>query len=151
MLPAPPPAPRTVAVPRLAVSAALVEVGLAADRTLEVPPDADVPGWWSGGARPGEPGPVVVVGHVDSRTGPGVFARLSDLRPGDLVALGLEDGGTASYSVTEVRAVPKAGFPTLEVFGAEPGDVLRLITCGGAFDRASRSYAENVVVTAVRR
>lgn len=142
--------PVAVAVDAIGVTSGLVDLGLNPDRTLQVPDDPAVAGWYVGAARPGEPGPVVVVGHVDSRTGPGVFARLLELVPGDRIDLELADGAVASYEVTALRQVPKDAFPTEEVYGAVPGDELRLITCGGTFDRAQRSYRDNVVVSAVR-
>lgn len=145
--PAPPVA---VAVPALGVTSALAELGLNPDRSLQVPADPQLAGWYTGASRPGEPGPVVVVGHVDSYRGPGVFARLRELQPGDRVELQSADGGLAAYAVTAVRQVPKDAFPTQEVYGAVEGDELRLITCGGEFDRAARSYRDNVVVSAVR-
>lgn len=142
--------PVAVSVDAIGVTSGLVDLGLNPDRTLQVPEDPAVAGWYVGASRPGEPGPVVVVGHVDSRTGPGVFARLLELAPGDRVELELADGERAAYEVTRLRQVPKDVFPTGEVYGAVPGDELRLITCGGAFDRAQRSYRDNVVVSAVR-
>jgi hypothetical protein len=145
------PAPPTgVVLPSLGVSSGLVELGLHPDGSLQVPTDAAVAGWFAGGARPGEPGPVVVVGHVDSRLGPGVFAGLSRLVAGDRVELALADGVVAAYEVTGLRQVAKDAFPSQEVYGAVAGDELRLITCGGEFDRQQRSYRDNIVVTAVR-
>jgi sortase (surface protein transpeptidase) len=145
-----PPPPAAVAVPSLGVASGLVELGLHADRTLQVPADPAVAGWYVGASRPGEPGPVVVVGHVDSRSGPGVFARLGELVPGSRVELALADGAVAAYEVTGSRQVAKDAFPTEEVYGAVPRDELRLITCGGDFDRGAGSYRDNLVVSAVR-
>jgi hypothetical protein len=143
--------PVGLTVASLAVSSPLADLGLLPDGTLEVPADPALAGWYAAAARPGEPGPVVVVGHVDSRSGPGVFARLDDLVPGDRVELALADGGVAVYAVTASRQVAKDAFPTSEVYGAVTGDELRLITCGGDFDRRRGSYDDNVVVTAVRQ
>ncbi len=111
----------------------------------EEPGDAE---WFTGSARPGDPGPAVVVGHVASRQGPGVFRRLAELAPRDEVVV--HRGGTvARFRVTSVRTVPKAEFPTQAVYGPVPGPELRLITCGGGFDTATRHYLDNVVVSAV--
>jgi LPXTG-site transpeptidase (sortase) family protein len=111
----------------------------------EEPGDAE---WFTGSARPGDPGPAVVVGHVASRRGPGVFRRLAELGPRDEVVV--HRGGTvARFRVTSVRTVPKTEFPTQEVYGPVPGPELRLITCGGGFDSTTRHYLDNVVVSAV--
>jgi LPXTG-site transpeptidase (sortase) family protein len=111
----------------------------------EEPGDAE---WFTGSARPGDPGPAVVVGHVASRRGPGVFRRLAELAPRDEVVV--HRGGTvARFRVTSVRTVPKTEFPTQEVYGPVPGPELRLITCGGGFDTTTRHYLDNVVVSAV--
>lgn len=144
------PPPVAVALPDLDVTSSLVDLGLEADRSLQVPADAAVAGWFTGAARPGESGPVVVVGHVDSFSGPGVFAELDRLVAGARVELTVADGGVAVYQVTELRQVAKDAFPTDLVYGEVGADELRLITCGGEFDRGQRSYRDNVVVSAVR-
>ena len=99
---------------------------------------------------PGDRGPAVVAGHVDSVAGPAVFYRLRELRPGDEVVVDLSDGRTVTFRVTGSLQVPKDAFPTEEVYGPTPDAELRLITCGGEFDRSVRSYEDNTVVFAVR-
>ncbi|MBW8767444.1 MAG: class F sortase, partial [Geodermatophilales bacterium] len=90
----------------------------------------------------------VLAGHVDSTAGPAVFFRLGELAAGDEVVVGRSDGTTVRFTVTRVARYPKAAFPTAEVYGPTPDAQLRLITCGGDFDRSRRSYADNVVVFA---
>jgi sortase (surface protein transpeptidase) len=137
-----------VEIPAIGVSSRLVRLGLAADGTMEVPGDDDLAGWFSGGPMPGQDGPAVIAGHIDSKTGPAVFSRLGDLRPGDTVRVRRADGAWLAFEVTGTARYPKAKFPTEAVFGPVPGPVLRLVTCGGAFDRASGHYLDNLVVTA---
>ena len=90
------------------------------------------------------------MGHVDSTDGPAVFYALRDLVAGDVVEVTVADGSTARYAVSGTAQVPKGEFPTAAVFGATADDVLRLITCTGAFDAGARSYTDNLVVTAER-
>ena len=97
---------------------------------------------------PGQDGPAVIAGHVDSKTGPAVFYRLGELRCGDPVRVLRADGVWLDFQVTGSAQCPKAAFPTEAVFGPVPGRVLRLVTCGGAFDRSSGHYLDNLVVTA---
>jgi hypothetical protein len=92
----------------------------------------------------------VITGHVDSVAGPAVFFRLRDVAVGDPVSVVRADGTTARFTVTRVARYPKAAFPAAEVYAPTPGAELRLITCGGAFDRAARSYLDDVVVYASR-
>jgi Sortase domain len=140
----------TLDVPALGiVRATLVPLGVDAAGALVPPGSPGVPGWYTGSAAPGDVGPTVIAGHVDSRNGPGVFFRLGDLRPGDTVAVGRSDGATAHFRVTDVVTVPKTAFPTDTVYGPTPGPELRLITCGGAFDHAAGSYLRDVVVSGV--
>ncbi|MBC8090459.1 MAG: class F sortase, partial [Pseudonocardia sp.] len=108
-----------------------------------------VAGWFSGSAAPGEPGPSVIAGHVDSRSGPGVFFSLGELDIGAEIEVRRSDGVVLRFRVAEVYAVGKDEFPTERVYGPVPGSELRLITCGGEFDRSARRYLNNVVVTAV--
>jgi hypothetical protein len=90
----------------------------------------------------------VIAGHVESKTGPAVFYRLRDLRPGDPVLIERADGARLTFVVEQARTYPKSAFPTGDVFGPVPSAALRLITCGGDFDRARGSYRENLVVFA---
>jgi hypothetical protein len=138
-------------IPAIGVSSALIPLGLNADGTIEVPPlGRSAPaGWYRYLATPGEIGPAVLLGHVDSaRDGPAVFFRLTDLRAGDPIAVRRADGRTAVFSVTRVEEYPKSGFPTESVYGALDHPELRLVTCGGAFDKLRRQYHGNVVAYA---
>jgi sortase (surface protein transpeptidase) len=140
-------APAAVRIPVIGVSSPLPPLGIAPDGSAEVPSDYALAGWFSGGSRPG---PTVLLGHVDSRSGPAVFYRLRELRPGDVVEVTTADGRLARYAVERIEQVSKDRFPTFAVFGASPDDVLRLVTCAGEFDRGARSYTDNLVVHARR-
>ncbi|MGY1754241.1 class F sortase [Blastococcus sp. SYSU D01042] len=130
------------------VDAPLVRTGPDAAGALAVPADPAVAGWYTAGPAPGQPGPAVIAGHVDGAGRPGVLAGLDRLVPGDEVVVERADGSPVRFAVTRVERVPKAAFPTRAVYGPVAAAELRLITCGGAFDRASGSYADNVVVHA---
>ena len=140
--------PVRVEIPAIGVSSPLVRLGLNPDGTMQVPGDFQVAGWFTGGPQPGQLGPAVIAGHVDSRTGPAVFYRLRDLRPGDQIRVVRADGSRLRFVVEGARSYPKDGFPTGAVFGPVPGAALRLITCAGDFDRARGSYRDNLVVFA---
>jgi sortase (surface protein transpeptidase) len=142
------PPPARIEIPAIGVSSALVRLGLNPDGTMQVPDDYGVAGWFTGGPAPGETGPAVIAGHVDSRSGPAIFYRLGALRNGDAIKIIRTDGTTARFVADNVVRYPKRAFPTQAVFGPAPDPVLRLITCGGRFDRARRSYVDNVIVTA---
>jgi hypothetical protein len=138
-------------IPRIGVRTSIAQVGPTARGTIDVPPAAPgVPAlWYRGLASPGEVGPAVIVGHVDTaRDGPAVFYRLGELRPGDIVTVRRADGVAPRFVVRAVARYPKEDFPAAAVYGATAGPELRLITCGGSFDRARGSYRDNVVVFA---
>ena len=141
-------APRPVGLrlPSISVDIEVIPLGLQDDGTLEVPADAAVSGWWTGGSDPGERGPAVIAAHVDSYEGPGAFFRLTDLEAGDTASVDREDGTTVTFVVDRIEVYPKDEFPTDEVYGDTDEPTLRLITCGGAFDHAARSYDDNVIV-----
>jgi sortase (surface protein transpeptidase) len=143
--------PVRVAIPGIGVDAPLVELGLDAAGALEAPTAAEEAGWWTDGPEPGEQGPAVIAGHVDWSNGPAVFFRLDELRPGDTVEVAREDGSTVAFEVTRSERHPKAAFPTQAVYGDTTGSELRLVTCGGVFDRSTGHYEDNVIVYAVRR
>jgi Sortase domain len=132
----------------LGVDSPVHRLGLRSDGTIAVPRRADVAGWYEHGPRPGQPGPAVILGHVDSRTGPGVFARLATVRPGTLVGVDRADGSTVTFRVTGVSRAAKAEFPTDLVYAPSLDATLRLVTCGGSFDRTRGSYRDNVIVFA---
>jgi sortase (surface protein transpeptidase) len=139
------PTPVRLRVPALGIDAPIIGLGLRSDGGLQVPADAMVTGWWTGGAAPGERGPAVIVGHVDSHAGDGVFRRLRDLAPGDAVVIDRDDGTRVHFRAALTEVHPKAAFPTQRVYGDTAQPQLRLITCGGAFDRQRGSYEDNVV------
>jgi hypothetical protein len=141
--------PVSIAIPALGLTGPLGELGTdPVTGELSAPDDPATAGWFATGVVPGDVGPAVVGGHVDSRTGPGVFFRLGELAAGDLVHVDRSDGRTVTFTVVAVQRFPKQHFPTDAVYGATPLPELRLVTCGGPFDRSVRSYEDNVVVTA---
>jgi sortase (surface protein transpeptidase) len=146
----PPSPPVRVEIPSIGVSSPLVRLGLKRDRSMEVPGDFQVAGWFTGGPQPGQLGPAVIAGHVNSRTGPAVFYRLRDLRPGDQIRVVRADHRVVRFEVDALASHPKQALPTEAVYGATTAPVLRLITCAGSFDRASGSYRDNLVVSATR-
>lgn len=140
--------PARLQVPALGADAPLLDLGLQADGTLEVPPDASSVGWFTGGPTPGELGPAVIVGHVDWAGEPGIFYDLRDLRPDDDITVTREDGSIAHFVVRSTEQFAKAEFPTAAVYGNIDRAGLRLITCGGSFDESARSYQDNIIVFA---
>lgn len=136
-------------IPDLGLSSALGVVGVDATGVLVPPTDPAVAAWFAASPVPGDPGPSVIVGHVDSRAGPGVFFGLGDLDIGAPIEVRRSDGRRVAFRVVDVYDVPKTEFPTERVYGPVPGPELRLITCGGEFDAGARHYRRNVVVTAV--
>ncbi|MFI6325479.1 class F sortase [Nonomuraea sp. NPDC050556] len=142
--------PQRVEIPAIGVDASVVRVGRGRDGAIEVPPldRPELTGWFTGGVTPGEPGAAVLFGHVDSRvSGPAVFYRLGDLRPGDGVVVTRSDGSSASFVVDHVASYAKADFPTRRVYGPAGGPELRLVTCGGPYD-PDVGYLDNVIAFA---
>ncbi|WP_231557928.1 class F sortase [Modestobacter caceresii] len=143
--------PVSVGIPTIGVTSDLLRLGLNDDGTVEVPPlgPDDQAGWYERGPAPGDAGPAVLLGHVDSAEhGPGIFFDLGALQPGDEVEVARADGTVAVFAVDRVERHPKDDFPTIEVYGDTADAQLRLITCGGDFDSAVRSYEDNVIAFA---
>ncbi|MEP9361704.1 class F sortase [Nocardioides sp. CN2-186] len=146
--PAPLPQPVRLTVPGIGLTTRLTELGLQPDGTVEVPKDPDLAGWYHLGPPPGAHGPAVILGHVDSVDGPAVFARLSELGPGDRVRVALDDGSSVTFVVHSVRTYANADFPARQVYGGHGRRELNLVTCGGAYDADRGGYQANVVVNA---
>lgn len=141
-------APVRLRIRALGVDGDVRRLGLRADGTIAVPKRTDVAGWFAHGPRPGQPGPAVILGHVDSRTGPGIFVDLRTVRLGTLVRVDRADGSSVTFRVRKVSQVAKASFPTDLVYAPTLEPSLRLVTCGGSFDRTRGSYRDNVIVFA---
>jgi len=140
--------PVRVQITAIGVDAPLVPLGLQADGTMDVPADFAAAGWYDDGPRPGEYGPAVIAGHLDSTVGPAVFFRLSQLHRGDEIDVRHAGGEDSTFVVTRVARFAKRAFPTADVFGPTLEPELRLVTCGGSFDFARHAYRANTVVFA---
>lgn len=143
-------APVEIEIPTLGVKAPIMALGLNSDGTVQVPPldNHNLAGWYDGSVMPGQDGSSVILGHVDSYSGPSVFFSIKDLVRGDEIDIVRADGTVAAFAVDGVQEVSKALFPTAQVYGNVPYPALRLITCGGPFDAASGHYLDNIVVYA---
>ena len=139
--------PLKLEIPSVGIDTVLMGLGLLADGTLEVPPDGSNAGWFTGAPTPGEMGPAIIAGHIDWN-GPGVFYDLRLVAVGDEIRVTRADGSTAVFGVTEVAQYPKNAFPTAAVYGPVSVAALRVITCGGAWNRATGHYDDNTVVFA---
>jgi hypothetical protein len=140
--------PVRISIATLGIDSSLMELGLGSDGTLEVPPRASPAGWFTGAPTPGELGPAIIVGHVDWNGRPGVFVDLWRISTNDEVIVDRADGTTATFRVAYVLQFAKQDFPSRLVYGDLDHSGLRLITCGGSFDRRTGSYADNIVVFA---
>jgi len=141
-------APVTISIASIEVHASIDQVGLAPDGALEEQPlsRAENAAWYRLGPSPGQVGPAVIVGHVDTKHSQAVFFNLTRLRPGARVVITRADGHTVTFTVDSLDTYPKTAFPTKLVYGQTSYPALRLVTCGGPFDRVAGSYRDNIVV-----
>ncbi|WP_410607673.1 class F sortase [Amycolatopsis sp. lyj-109] len=142
--------PVSIDIPKIGAHSSLIPLGLNPDNTVQVPP-VTTPlqaGWYTYAPTPGETGPAVVLGHVDGNHQKGIFFRLKELAAGDRVSIARKDGTTVVFEVTKVHQVPKKDFENEGVYDDTSGPELRLITCGGVFDRSAHNYVDNIVVYA---
>jgi sortase (surface protein transpeptidase) len=123
-------------------------LGLQADNSIEVPDSYTQVGWYKFGPTPGEVGPAVILGHVDSYEGPAVFFSLGQLEVGDDIYVTRADGSTAHFKVSEMERNLQAAFPTAKVYGDINHAGLRLVTCSGSFDKGQQRYSHNLIVYA---
>lgn len=141
--------PESIDIPSIDVEAPLMKLGRTDDGEVELPPyeKPKLAGWYTGSAVPGDKGASVIVGHVDTKTAPAVFYKLKQVRKGDQVKVERSDGKVVTYRVDAVEQVHKDRFPLRRVY-VEDG--LKLVTCGGRFDRVKGEYVDNVIVYASR-
>ena len=145
------PRPAHIRIGAIGVSARVVPLGLARDHTMATPRRFSQTGWFRPGPEPGERGPAVIAGHVDSLNGPAVFYKLGQLHKGDTIAITRADHSVIHFTVQGLERWPKASFPTKRVFGRTRGATLRLITCSGDFNHATGHYVDDTIVYAARR
>ncbi|MFD0269246.1 class F sortase [Streptomyces sp. NPDC127106] len=144
--------PVRVDVPSLGIQAPVVPRGLDARGAID-PPPYDRPGavgWWQAGVKPGEAGAALLVGHVDTASRPAVFYGLSSAQPGGKVRVVRADGSVAEFTIEDVQVYERTRFDPDKAYGRRiPGRAeLRLVTCGGTYDKAAEEYTANVVVAA---
>ncbi|WP_310795901.1 class F sortase [Herbiconiux daphne] len=140
--------PVRVRIPSIGVDSGLESLTRDATGAIEAPADFASAGWYRDGVVPGDLGPAVIAGHIDSAVGPAVFSALASLTPGARVEVDLSDGRSVAFTVDRSIQAPKNAFPTTEVYGPTPDAQLRLVTCGGVFDDSTGHYLDNVVVFA---
>lgn len=140
--------PVRVTIPAIGVDAALEDLHRGSAGELDPPTGWDDAGWFSDGIVPGEVGPAVIAGHVDSPTSAAVFFRLDELVSGDQIHVAMTDGTTRTFTVDRTERAAKSAFPTSDVYGVTPTPTLRLITCDGTFDTATGHYTDNLIVFA---
>lgn len=145
-----PSVPTWIRIPSLDVRTDVISLGLNDDGTVAVPTleQVDDTSWYKNGPTPGERGSSVILGHVDSDTGPAVFFDVGGMDRGDEIEVDREDGSTAVFAVEAAETVPKDDFPTERVYGDLDYPGLRLVTCGGVFDKEEGSYTDNIVLYA---
>ncbi|WP_354570602.1 sortase [Glaciihabitans sp. UYNi722] len=147
-----PPAPGVVVthvdIPDIGVSSDLELLNLDGNGALLPPVGFAKAGWYQGGVLPGDVGPAIIAGHVDSAHGPAIFAHLGDVQPGSKITVTLSDGRALTFEVQKSEKSLKTQFPTSDVYGNVPTPQLRVITCGGPFDPRSGHYTENLVLFA---
>ncbi|MER0477703.1 class F sortase [Streptomyces sp. Edi2] len=143
-------APKRVTIPQIGVDAPFTQLTIGPTGQLNAPPamNKNIVGWYKDGAAPGERGSAIIAGHVDTKIGPAVFLQLEALKPGNSINITREDGMIATFRVDSVETFNKARFPSDRVYGDAPTAQLRVITCGGAYDRKVKDYVDNIVVFA---
>jgi sortase (surface protein transpeptidase) len=142
------PSPVRISIPAIGVNARVIALGLNRDRTIQVPKNFADTGWFRPGPEPGEQGAAVIVGHLDSRRGPGVFYRLRDLRAGQVITIHLQDRSIVRYVANSMIRVAKSRFPTNRVYAKTTQPTLRLITCAGNLNLATGHHRDNYIVFA---
>jgi LPXTG-site transpeptidase (sortase) family protein len=142
--------PVSMSIPSINARSSLIQLGLNADQSVQVPP-VSTPmqaGWYDQGPTPGEVGPAVLLGHVDGNKQEGIFFRLHELKAGDEIQITRQDHSVVKFRVTKLTKVSKSTFPTVDVYGDTPDAELRVITCGGSFNPAAHSYVDSIIVYA---
>jgi sortase (surface protein transpeptidase) len=142
------PIPIRISIPAIGVDARVIRLGLNPDRTIQVPSNLADAGWFQPGPEPGERGAAVIVGHLESSNGPGVFHRLRQMRVGGVIEVRLQDRTTLRFVARSMIRVPKSRFPTKLVYARTKEPTLRLVTCAGPLNPSTGHHQDNYIVFA---
>lgn len=140
------PNPAAITIPSLSINAPFEFLGLNPDHTIAVPVNSQDVGWFIYGPKPGEVGAAVIIGHLDSVKGQAIFANLNKINPGDKILITRDDGSLVTYRVDSLSKFSQNNFPTQAVYGSLPYAGIRLITCGGTWNKKAGHYTENLIV-----
>ena len=141
--------PVELAIPVVSIRSRLVGLRLNNDGTVQVPQDYGAAGWYADGPAPGDAGsPAILIGHVDSASGPGIFFRLPQVKVGDAILIRSADGRVLRFVVYAARNYAKTMFPAKQIYAGGASPEIRVITCTGTFDQATKHYESNLVVSA---
>ncbi|GII85455.1 hypothetical protein Ssi03_34450 [Sphaerisporangium siamense] len=145
-----PSSPKRLIIQKLGINAPIKSVGTDKDGAIETPPinNHNLVGWYRYGPTPGQSGPAVMLGHKDTTTRSAVFSRLHEMQYGDTIEVTRMDGTVAIFTVGGIEQADKKTFPTNRVYGNADAAELRLITCGGTYNRTTGHYVDNVIVYA---
>ncbi|MEV4249899.1 class F sortase [Streptosporangium canum] len=142
--------PYRIAISKIGLLAPLMALGVDAKKEIQTPPlsKPNQAGWYKHGPIPGQQGPSVVLGHVNTKRGAAVFSRLKEIKRGDTIKVSRSDKTIAEFTVDGVEQVSKKAFPSRRVYGNTGEATLRLITCGGVYNRKTGHYTDNIIVYA---
>lgn len=141
-------APVRIQIPSINLNTQLTELAVNSTDQPSAPPNPWVPGWYPASPAPGDVGPAIIAGHLDTYTGPAIFWRLSQVQVGNTILISRADGTTITFDIYKVQAVSQQNFPSQEVYGPTPFPELRLLTCAGTWSSAIQRYSQNLVVFA---
>jgi LPXTG-site transpeptidase (sortase) family protein len=132
-------------IPIINVDAVIKDMGVTAEGAMAVPGNRVDVGWYSLGTRPGQMGSAVIGGHNVWKSGAGAFARLDELKKGDLVSVVDAKGEVTAFVVRDMHTYDATDTKT-GIFASKSGAHLNLITCSGAWDSLTKSYTKRLVV-----
>lgn len=150
----PPTHPRELIIKKLGINANIVPVSTLKDGSIDAPKTAWDAGWYEQSALPGTGGngSLFIDGHVNDALGtPGIFYRLDSLAAGDIITIERGDHAMISYAVQTIDRRPIANVDMNQALRSfVPGkEGLNLMTCGGVYDTARKTYDDRITIYAV--
>ena len=138
--------PVRLKIPKINVDAPVEYVGLTSDGAIDAPKGPVNVAWFSLGPRPGESGSAVIVGHYGWKNSiPAAFDNLSRLRKGDKIYVEDEKGETITFVVRELRSFDENGDASVMFGSTDDKAHLNLVTCGGVWNKARKSYSNRLI------
>lgn len=145
--------PKYLTINSLAIWSRVTKVAADAKGQIGVPKNIFDTGWYEGSVKPGQPGTVVIDGHMVGPTKAGSFIDLSKIKPGAFVSVTTGDNTQYVYRVASTETIAASAVSLqklLSPYGSAAQNLV-LTARDGASLKGTAAPEQQTIVYAVRQ